>query len=739
MAITDFPFRIGPINNITPFTYRDGVTYLEILYKLRDYVNETLRPEFDAEMERIIEEFNAGIANAEEHFTVTKAAIDAAQAALTTYVNTETAEARQYVDDAIELINNKTGQIEIQRATLAAPYTVTIDPLWPTNHPVAFVLTQDATGGRAITFAANIKASGIISDTQPNGVTEFVLVPDGDGNWHAIQPETKADQVKVTSFGKNVGSGDAAIDTAAVQRAINYAAENNRQVVFPAGKTYRCNKITANAGARILVESGAEILAYDAEGIFLQASGTLTATASLSGGVVLGSKTVTVASAAGFAVGDTILVYSDNVEVVPGTSTKRGYLRKITAIAGLTFTVDGPWPYTLTGNVPVTKVAMAPAVVIEGGGTIKGNAVATQTKALIDLNYVNAPILSGVTLGPGGGPGQQLTSCVGGWTAAHFVDLTDDSAGGHFGYAVNWAGATRGHVVRGGSATRVRHGVTTTGAATVLGEPENCAALPGFVVSEGKNAAFDTHEQGIGIVLMGTAINCTIGFQDRSLNTIMGGMVSGATLYGYHVTASAVNSLLLNPVVLNMGTDAGAAAFRLRAVATLDTPEYPVASAANSINADTDYVLRGGGRLAGVKFQAAGKEYLGFYGGANYDRSASLELLDNLFTMGLIGSGNHHITSRLQNLTATGPITGRTLTSNGTAVTDVTLRTNAVSGQTADLAQFRVNGTSKVNIGPAGDVDIRTTGAGVILQAPNGTRYRLTVDNAGAPVFTVVP
>jgi hypothetical protein len=89
MAITDFPFRIGPINNITPFTYRDGVTYLEILYLLRDYINDTLRPEFDGEMERIIEEFNAGIENAENHFTEYKTNIDAAIAAFEAGINAD--------------------------------------------------------------------------------------------------------------------------------------------------------------------------------------------------------------------------------------------------------------------------------------------------------------------------------------------------------------------------------------------------------------------------------------------------------------------------------------------------------------------------------------------------------------------------------------------------------------------------------------------------------------------------
>jgi hypothetical protein len=76
-TVSDFPIRIAPINNITPFTYRDGLSYLEVLEKLRVYINMSLRPEFDAEITRIIEEFNTGIENAENHFTEYKTTTNA--------------------------------------------------------------------------------------------------------------------------------------------------------------------------------------------------------------------------------------------------------------------------------------------------------------------------------------------------------------------------------------------------------------------------------------------------------------------------------------------------------------------------------------------------------------------------------------------------------------------------------------------------------------------------------------
>lgn len=55
------PVQIRPVNNISPFTYRDGETYLEILYRLRDYIENTVRPEFNTEIARIVDEFNTGL------------------------------------------------------------------------------------------------------------------------------------------------------------------------------------------------------------------------------------------------------------------------------------------------------------------------------------------------------------------------------------------------------------------------------------------------------------------------------------------------------------------------------------------------------------------------------------------------------------------------------------------------------------------------------------------------------
>lgn len=59
------PFRIAPLNNIAGATYRDGASHMQILEKLRVYVNDVLRMEFNEGLEWLVTELNKGIANAE--------------------------------------------------------------------------------------------------------------------------------------------------------------------------------------------------------------------------------------------------------------------------------------------------------------------------------------------------------------------------------------------------------------------------------------------------------------------------------------------------------------------------------------------------------------------------------------------------------------------------------------------------------------------------------------------------
>lgn len=76
MTISPFsPFTgsIGPLTNITPFTHRDNSTYLRILQEIVNYINNTLRPEMDGELARILAEFQGVLDASNAQFAETLA------------------------------------------------------------------------------------------------------------------------------------------------------------------------------------------------------------------------------------------------------------------------------------------------------------------------------------------------------------------------------------------------------------------------------------------------------------------------------------------------------------------------------------------------------------------------------------------------------------------------------------------------------------------------------------------
>lgn len=135
----------APLTNITPFTYRDGLTYVELLQCFRVYITQTLVPE----IEKIIGESNA-------------------------WTEDQIAALTAYVDDAVEAIVNNS--IEVQDplvATLieseisethAAIESYTSSAILDTANPVGEAVTDRL----STDFGANVKSYGAVGD----GVTD---------------------------------------------------------------------------------------------------------------------------------------------------------------------------------------------------------------------------------------------------------------------------------------------------------------------------------------------------------------------------------------------------------------------------------------------------------------------------------------------------------------------------------------------------------------------------------------
>lgn len=200
-----------PMTNISPLSYRDGTTYLHALEKLKQWLNQSLVPEFNDGIANAIAEFQAGLGNAETRIVESEAEYDALMAA-----------ARKYVDDSIQYINNKTGPHQIERVTITGPYTVTVNELWPSNHPVNLVLTQDGTGGHPVTWAGNINGTVAVG-TAPGAETDFWLIPEGDGTWTPVVYITRAKlDTEITALNNSIATKASTTD---MNTALNLKAD----------------------------------------------------------------------------------------------------------------------------------------------------------------------------------------------------------------------------------------------------------------------------------------------------------------------------------------------------------------------------------------------------------------------------------------------------------------------------------------------------------------------------------
>jgi len=221
-----FSGTVSPLSNITPFTYRDGLTFAEMLSDLKDYMVETMYPDFSAELERIIEEFNAGIKEADDAVVSTVEQFDEIHTAFT-----------QAVAAQIAGINERTGPVNTQARTLTAPYSVVTDVQWPGTHPVNFELTQDDTGGYAATLSPDIDGS-ISTNLAPNGVTRFTLYKNQvTGRWFAKQDIASLPKFNVRNYGaQGIGVAGAVADTRAFVAAYNAAkAAGKGCIIVPDG------------------------------------------------------------------------------------------------------------------------------------------------------------------------------------------------------------------------------------------------------------------------------------------------------------------------------------------------------------------------------------------------------------------------------------------------------------------------------------------------------------------------
>lgn len=165
--------RLRPISGITPFTYRDGITYLRLLEDLIEFVNKSLVSDINVKLSDLISQLNTTMDSLAGQIVEN-------EQAFTDLLS----EFMDEIDRRVDTINDKTGPLGIQRFTLTDDRVLDIDVTWPNSQPLHFQVTQDSAGEHLLLFGDGISnPDDVTINTEPGAMTEFVLMPNGDGTW----------------------------------------------------------------------------------------------------------------------------------------------------------------------------------------------------------------------------------------------------------------------------------------------------------------------------------------------------------------------------------------------------------------------------------------------------------------------------------------------------------------------------------------------------------------------------
>lgn len=160
-----------PLSNITPFTYRDGLTYLEVLECLRAYVNTTLvdfvntnfgilGDEFSSEVNTLIEAVNTQL-------DAQTATVNTAIADDKTYVDAQIATMQTSVNDAVQevIASSITVQDPVAAALLndvASATRAALDSLFITERGMIYNIAAGATADQVQTIFTNAVSGSTI-------------------------------------------------------------------------------------------------------------------------------------------------------------------------------------------------------------------------------------------------------------------------------------------------------------------------------------------------------------------------------------------------------------------------------------------------------------------------------------------------------------------------------------------------------------------------------------------------
>lgn len=294
-----------PITGITPFTYRNGLTFLELLEAMREWINTIMIPDMNDNIDKLLQNYkdaidemvknnNATIDQMNQLYAEFTEALtlemlefttavdadiaahkDAVETDITEYkasTTAEIAESKVYFDEVVNVINNKSGMIDVQHVELTEDYAVNIPESWPSNLPAVFRFVQDSVGGHKLTAGSNVSSIPLRINLTPGSVSIMTFMPDGAGEFFGVLDNPADPVVNALDYGAR---GDGITDdTVALQAAADAARGFTvSEVSFGSERTLRIPHGTYRISDTIIVKSSLEAKDATVEFVYVAQSG----------------------------------------------------------------------------------------------------------------------------------------------------------------------------------------------------------------------------------------------------------------------------------------------------------------------------------------------------------------------------------------------------------------------------------------------------------------------------------
>ena len=471
-GITPFPYQMQPMNATTPLTFREGITFQGMLEQLRDWVQNSVAVEFQGAVEKALEDFQAGITNAEETIIATQLAWSVANDAFTTAV-----------DDRMELAEADIANEKV---------------IWQN-------LFDD--------FMADVVAQiGVLNDAAIRPIA-------ADVTEKSVGPDVRAYGVALN------GTTDA---TAAFQLALNAATALGVPLRLPVGRYLLDNVTIPTNGSIVGSGPGTVIIQRMPNRPALSAKGTITTLGPTTKAILGLHTSIAELQTWGLVSGDLIIVSDNTSYAATDAGYKSGEMLRVASSTSSVIILDSRvrgsfthpnGAYTVPDGTLVKKINKISNVSISD---VSFTGHATASSPLIDFNCVENLTLDKFSVTFANSTFALIANSRNvNITNFNIVNIVDNIALGNPGYGFAIMESCYNVTIRDGFSNRCRHIVTTMGGAN--GIPRLLTFGPN-IVSSGYSVTthLDTHSAAEGVHIHGNVLrNGGGGISNRGRNIVV--------------------------------------------------------------------------------------------------------------------------------------------------------------------------------------------------------------------------